>query len=402
MPKGVIYLDCAATTPVDERVLAAMQPYWREQFYNPSATYTAARDVAQKLQDARSTVARWLGARPSEIVFTAGATESINLAIHGVMRQYNSPDDYRGNIVVSAVEHPAVLDPALGYDCRVVPVDARGLVDLHALEAAIDDKTVLVSVMYANNEIGTVEPIKEIAQIVARKRAQRQGLGGAALEKRDLTSGQPTGVYPLYFHTDAAQAGNYLDLHVSRLGVDMLTLNGSKLYGPKQSGILYVTSHVRLRPLILGGGQERHMRSGTENVAGDIGFAAALDIAQNERPAEAKRLRALQQHFFDELEHNIPGATVNGSRKKRLPNNVHITFPGRDNERLLMQLDEAGVLAAAGSACSASDEGPSHVLHAIGVSDADARSSLRFSMGRGTTLQAIDKTVALLRHFVSD
>ncbi|HWT56118.1 MAG TPA: cysteine desulfurase family protein [Candidatus Microsaccharimonas sp.] len=376
--KHSIYLDYAAATPMDPRVLEAMQPYYAEQFYNPSALYLAAKKVGHELADARSKAAAQLGARPAEVIFTAGGTEANNLAIHGIMEQF--PE---GNMVVSAVEHESVLRPAERYTCRQVAVQADGTIDLAALEAAIDDKTVLVSVMYANNEVGTIQPLKEAAMIIEQKRRARGGN------------------LPLYFHTDACQAANYLDLHVSRLGVDLLTLNGGKMYGPKQSGALYVGAHVQLQPLVLGGGQERGLRSGTENVAQVVGFATALSIAQASQSDEVARLQALQKYFFDEIEKVLPEVTINGSRKKRLPNNLHVTIPGVDNERLLMQLDEAGILAAAGSACSASDEEPSHVLRAMGIGEADAQSSLRFTMGRQTTKANIDALLQALQRFCS-
>ena len=389
-------MDYAAATPLDPAVLEAMQPYFSDKFYNPSALYGAGVAVHKDLEAARARVAHWLGARPSEIVFTAGATESTNMAIHGVMQQFAGNDSQRGNIVVSAVEHPAVLEPALRYDCRIVPVNEQGVIDLAALEAAIDEHTVLVSVMYANNEVGTIQPLREVATVINKKRAQRAINGNKQLANWNLEPGQTAEPYPLYFHTDAAQAGNYLDLHVDRLGVDMLTLNGSKLYGPKQSGVLYIAGHVRLLPLIAGGGQERNARSGTENAAGCIGFATALELAQSSRHEEIKRLQGLQQDFIKQVRLKIPTAEVNGTMKTRLPNNVHITIPGQDNERLLFGLDEAGILAAAGSACSASDDTPSHVLKAIGLSDEAARASLRFSFGRQTSASDVVTVVSTL------
>jgi cysteine desulfurase len=370
-----IYLDYAAATPLDETVLAAMQPYFSAQFYNPSATYGAARGVHQALSNARAGVAGVLGARPSEIIFTAGGTEANNLAIHGVMSRFKD-----GNLVVSAIEHESVLEPARRYDCRQAAVGPDGRLDLDDLAAKIDDNTVLVSVMYANNEIGTVEPLRDVSRLVAGVRERRRKQGNDK---------------PLYLHTDAAQAGNYLDLHVSRLGVDMMTINGGKIYGPKQSGALYVKAGLVLEPLVYGGGQERGLRSGTENVAGAIGLAQALELAQAGRREESERLIQLQQQFIDGLCKTAPEIIINGSRKYRLPNNVHITVPGRDNERLLIQLDEAGVQAAAGSACSASNEEPSHVLKALGVTEKDAQASLRFTLGRHTTPGDIEKAVRI-------
>ncbi len=373
-----IYLDYAAATPLDERVLAAMQPYFSDSFYNPSASYLAAKSVAKDLAAARARVAGQLGAKPAEIIFTAGGTEANNLAIQGVMQQF--PD---ATVVVSGVEHESIIAPAAQHSCRVVAVDNAGAIDLPSLEAAIDETTVLVSIMYANNEVGTIQPLKDVAALVARKRAERS-----------------VDSLPLYLHTDACQATNYLDLHVSRLGVDLMTVNGGKIYGPKQSGALYVGTQVQLWPLILGGGQERGLRSGTENVAQVIGLVEALDITCNMRRDETQRLQELQAYYFAKMSELIPSVIINGSRKKRLPNNLHISIPGVDNERLLMQLDEAGILAAAGSACSASDNDPSHVLRAMGVSDGDARSSLRFTMGRATTQADLDTLLDALGRFV--
>lgn len=375
----MIYLDHAAATPVSPEVLAAMQPFFADSFYNPSANYAAAREVRGALEAARARVAGSLGARPAEIIFTAGGTEADNLAITGLMQQYPG-----ANVVVSAIEHDAVLAPAAQFDCRIAVVDANGVIDLADLEQKIDENTVLVSVMYANNEVGTIQPLRRIAELISKKRAQR------AAHPSALTP------LPLLFHTDACQAANYLDLHVSRLGVDLMTLNGGKIYGPKQSGVLYVSSQVNLQPIIRGGGQERKLRSGTENVAACVGFAAALEVAQAMRHTEAKRLAELQSLAFKLISEKLPRAVINGSQKHRLPNNIHLTLPGQDNERLLVELDLRGVLAAAGSACSASSDEPSHVLRAMEVSDTDAQSSLRLTMGRATTEADIRTAVDIL------
>jgi cysteine desulfurase len=301
-----IYLDHAAATPVDPGVLKAMQPFFTDNFYNPSATYSAARGAHTALDEARAKVAYWLGARPSEIVFTAGGSEANNLAIHGVMRKYP-----KGNIVVSAIEHESVLEPADDYDCRQAAVGKDGRVDLKDLASKIDDQTVMVSIMYANNEVGTVQSIREISKLLASIRKTR-GLKGL----------------PLIFHTDAAQASNYLDLHVARLGVDLMTINGGKIYGPKQSGALYIKGGLELLPLVQGGGQERGLRSGTESLAAAAGLAAALDLVQSDRHDEDRRLQELQRLFFTLLEEKIPNIIINGSRKFRLPNNIHITLSG--------------------------------------------------------------------------
>jgi len=371
-----IYLDHAAATPMDSAVLAAMQPYFSDKFYNPSATYLAGRTIAEDLKTARSLVARWLGARSSEIIFTAGGTEANNLAIQGVMQTYSE-----GNIVASAIEHDSVLKPAEHYNHRLVKVQPDGSVNTKELNQYIDERTVLVSIGYANNEVGTIQPLKAISQLLEEIRQERQK------RKNPL---------PLYFHTDACQAPAYLDLHVTRLSVDMMTLNGGKIYGPKQSGMLYVKSGVNVAPQILGGGQEHGLRSGTENVANIMGFATALDLVQTHRTEETRRLRVLQKLFVVELEAKVPTAIINGSHKRRLPNNIHITMPDQDNERLMMKLDEQGIICAVGSACSASKEEPSHVLGAIGLSDKEAQASLHFTMGRQTTAAAIRSAVGVL------
>jgi cysteine desulfurase len=376
----MIYLDYAAATPMDPSVLAAMQPYFAEQFYNPSATYLGAQKVRADFEAARARVAHWLGARPTEIVFTAGGTEANNLAIRGVMSQF--PE---ANLVVSAIEHESVLATARDFDYQEAPVTPAGTVDIGNLISLIDERTVLVSVMYANNEVGTIQPIRQIAQVLEVIRRARRQTGNRL---------------PLYFHTDAAQAAAYLDIHAARLGVDLMTINAGKIYGPKQVGALFVSSRLQLKAQITGGGQERSKRSGTENVAGAVGLAKALDLVQERRHDEVKRLERLQTLFFELIAKNFPEAVVNGSRKQRLPNNVHVTFPGRDNERLIFQLDAEQILCAAGSACTASSDEPSHVLKAMGKTDAEAQSSLRFTLGRQTTEAEVRKTVDCLRELL--
>lgn len=381
-----IYLDHAAATPLDPTVLAAMQPYFADTFYNPSATYQAARDARKALETARADMAHWLGARPSEIIFTAGGTEANNLAIFGVARNFSD-----AHIVSTQIEHDSILQPLVELERNgtihdLVQPQPNGLVDVTAIEAAINDNTVLVSVGYANNEIGTVQPLRRISEVVQGVRDDRRHRG---LQR------------PIYLHTDACQATNYLDLHAARLGVDLMTINGGKIYGPKQSGVLFVKAGLSLSPLIFGGGQEQGKRSGTENLPAAIGLAKALDLVQTSRHDEAHRLQQLQQTFLRLIKQKLPTATLNGSLKQRLPNNIHLTIPGIDNERLLIQLDEAGVQAAAGSACSASDEEPSHVLRAIGLSDDEARQSLRFTMGHATDEPAITQTIELLERFTT-
>jgi cysteine desulfurase len=371
-----IYLDYAAATPMDKRVLSSMQPYFSDKFYNPSAVYLAAKEVAGDVQVARRSLAKWLGCQPGEICFTAGGTEANNLAIQGVLNYYPG-----ANVVYSAIEHDSVIKPASLFDSRPVVVDQQGQIDLQDLAKKIDDKTVLVSVMYANNEIGSIQPLQDIAKLIKQVKTERAKAGVKL---------------PLYFHTDACQAAAYLNIHIHDLGVDLLTLNGGKIYGPKQSGLLVVKAGTNLQPLILGGGQENGLRSGTENVAAIIGLAVALDLVQNRRRAETSRLETLQKLFIELLDSKLPKAVVNGGLKRRLCNNVHVTFPGHDNERLMMELDEKGVICASGSACSASSDQPSHVLEAVGLDKASINSSIRFTMGLDTTSNDVERTISEL------
>jgi len=371
-----IYLDYAAATPMDKQVIDAMEPYLSKEFYNPSATYLAARKVRKDLSEARGKIAMWLGSRPANIYFTAGATEANNLAIQGVMRWF--PD---GELLVSAIEHESILSPAEMFKHQLIPVNADGRIILNKLSNLITDKTVLISVMMVNNELGTVQPIKEVAAVLRDVRLARQ---------------QAHNDMPIYLHTDAAQAGNLFDLHSHRLGVDMMSINGGKIYGPKQTGALLIGSDVEIKPIIVGGGQEGNIRSGTENVAGAIGLSKALDLAQKKHAAEFRRLSDLRKIFANQLLTKIPDATINGSPKYNSPHLISVTLPGCDNERLMMELDEAGIQCAVGSACSASDDEPSHVLSAIELDEKDIRSTLRFSLGRQTTESDIEITVGRL------
>jgi cysteine desulfurase len=376
MSPAPIYLDYAAATPLDDAAFVAMKPFFAENFYNPSAVYQAARDVHAELEGARASVADVLGAKDQEIIFTAGGTEANNLAIHGIMQQFPN-----GNIVVSSIEHESVLAPAKQYDCRVAPVNKKGAVDLQELEQLIDENTVLVSIMYANNEVGTVQPIKEIAALIAKKRTERP------------SPLSPQHSPPLLFHTDACQAANYLDLHVTRLHVDMMTLNGGKIYAPKQSGCLYVKAGTPLNAQIQGGGQESGLRSGTENTPAILGFATMLQKVQNERKSEGERLSVIKNEIIAKLSQKIPTMQLNGDSRRSLPNNINVTIPGIDGERFVMELDERGIQVATGSACSASNDEPSHVLLALGLSESSAGASLRLTLGRHTKPEHISIVV---------
>ena len=378
----MIYLDYAAATPVDERVLAAMGPYASTKFFNPSAAYSAARAVRADYEAARHQLAQTIGARPAEVVLTAGATESINLALNSAQ-----------STITTAIEHVAVLECARANGGVILPVNEQGRLNLDYLKQAITDETKLISVGYANNEIGTVQDIKEIAEIVASVRARRLSRG---VER------------PLLLHTDASQAAGLLDINVARLGVDMMTLNAGKCYGPKQVGLLFVRAGVQLAPLIHGGGQESGLRSGTEDVAGAIGFAKALEIAEKKRKTEVERLKNLR----DDLEKYVttqllfngscPQVLVNGDKKHRLPNILNFSVLGLDGERAVFALDERGVCVATGSACAANKGTRSHVLRAIGLDDDLADGSLRISLGRLTTALEIEQFKPILVQVISE
>jgi cysteine desulfurase len=355
-----IYLDYAAATPVDSAALRAAAPYAQELFYNPSAVYQSAREVRVHLETARTQVAHVLGAKSKEIIFTAGGTEANNIAVHSLLSQFND-----AHCVVSAIEHESVLEPAYQHDNTIVPVPKNGIVSVESVMYAITENTVLVSIMYANNEIGTIQPIKDIVAAVAVIRAQRIKNGNTR---------------PIYVHTDACQAANYLDIQVRRMGVDLMTLNGGKIYSYKQSGCLYVRTGTELKPFMLGGGQERRIRSGTENTPAIIAFATMLQKVQKRKKSEIQRLKQMRNDIIATLS-QIDNVQVNGDIVKRLPNNINVTIAGVDGERLVMELDEAGVMVASGSACNAKNDQPSHVLLALGHSDAEASASLRITLG---------------------
>lgn len=302
------------------------------------------------------------------------------MAIQGVMNNFKGR-----NIILSSVEHDSVLEPAKNYKYNLIAVNKKGQINTNDLIKKINKNTVLVSIQLASNEIGTIQPIKEIYQLIS------------TIRKNRLKAGNET---PIYLHTDACQAVNYLDVNVSRLGVDLMTINGGKIYGPKGSGVLFIKAGTKIKPLIYGGGQEFGLRSGTENLVGIVGLAKAIDITLSTRTKEAERLRKINQYFYTELLKTISNSNLNGSKNNRLPNNSNITFKGIDNERLIMRLDMMGLACSAGSACSASSGVPSHVLRAIGLSDVSARSSVRFSMGRQTTKNDIDKAIKIINQAI--
>jgi cysteine desulfurase len=372
MSDETVYLDFAATTPVDARVVEAMLPYFGEQFGNPSSLYTQARAARQALDRARGTVAALLGARTSEIIFTSGGSESDNAAIKGVVWANR---DHGNHVVTTAIEHHAVIHTCewlqrFDVETTFVPVGSDGIVDPAAIANAIRPTTVLVSAMHANNEIGTLQPLAEIAEV-----AHARGV---------------------LLHTDAVQTGGHVPIDVNALGVDLLSLSAHKFYGPKGIGVLFVRRGTPWLPMQQGGGQERGRRAGTENVASIVGLATALTLACETIDEEAGRVRLLRDRLAREILRRIPGSSLNGHRDLRLPNNANFCFAGVDGESMLLNLDMQGIAASSGSACTAGSIDPSHVLLALGLPRDLAVGSLRLSLGRSTTDAHIDRVLEVL------
>jgi cysteine desulfurase len=372
MQDEAIYLDHAATTPVDPRVIEAMLPYFAEQFGNPSSIYALARASRHALDAAHATVATALAARPSEIIFTSGGSESDNAAIKGVVWAARA----RGNhIITTTIEHHAVLHTcewlqAFGIETTYVPVDGHGNVDPATIEAAIRPGTVLISVMHANNEIGTIQPLAEIGAI-----ARAHGIP---------------------FHTDAVQSMGHIPLNVGAFNVDLLSLSAHKFSGPKGVGALYVRRGTPWLPSQQGGGQERNRRAGTENVAGIVGLARALEITLADGESEAARHRMLRDRLIAGVLSTIPESRLNGHPEQRLPNNANLSFAGVDGESILLSLDRQGIAASSGSACTAGSIDPSHVLLALGLPPELGAGAVRFTLGRQTTEAHIERVLALL------
>ena len=369
-----IYLDYAATTPTDPSVLEKMLPYFGREYSNASSMHSSGRRAGQAISDARKTVAGIINSLPEEIIFTGSGTESDNLALLGIARAHKSSGDH---IIISSIEHKAVLESAKqleseGFRVSIATVNMDGRLNMEAFVKLLTEKTILISIMYANNEIGTIEPIKDIVEEVRKWKMEN---GNKA--------------FP-FIHTDACQAAGFLSLDVEDLGVDLMSVNGSKIYGPKGIGILYKKRTIKIQPQIVGGEQESNQRAGTENVALIIGFSEALRIADESREFESKRLEKLRGYFIRELLKRIPTAILNGHAALRLPNNVHISIPNIEGESILLMLDKLGIEASTGSACSAYDLRPSHVLMAIGQTAEFAHGSIRFSLGRSTTKEDLD------------
>jgi cysteine desulfurase len=374
MDKHMIYLDHAATTALDPQVLEAMLPYLMQHAGNPSSIHQAGRMALQALDDARSTVALVLNCARKEIIFTGGGSEANNLAIKGVALAQMQQGKGR-HIITSAIEHHAVLHPveyldAFGFEHTVLPVDAEGLISPDDLRAALRADTVLVSLMYANNEIGTIQAVAELGAICRE--------------------------HAVPFHTDAVQAAGACPLDVEELNIDLLTISAHKFYGPKGVGLLYARRGIPLLPQLNGGGQERRRRAGTENVPGIVGLGAALALAEERRASYVEHCSALRDRLIDGLLERIPGTRLNGHRTLRLPNNANLAFECVEGESVLLLLDQQGICASSGSACTAGSLEPSHVLLALGLSPEEANGSVRFSLGKDTSAVEIDTVLATL------
>ena len=375
---AVIYFDHAGTTATDPRVLEAMLPYFTQLYGNPSSVHTVGQEARHALDLARERVARVLHCRNNEVVFTSGGTESDNAAIHGAATALQEAGNH---IITSSVEHHAVLHSCqylegLGFEVTYLPVDDYGLVDPQAVYNAITPGTTLVTIMYANNEIGAINPIAEIVSAV-KQRARELG--------RSIVT-----------HTDAVQAAGFLDLDVRQLGVDLLSLSGHKFYGPKGSGVLFVRRGTPYLPLLLGGGQERERRSGTENIAAIVGLSVALELANANRLETGAHCAALRDRIINTVLAQIPDTRLNGHPASRLPNNVNFSFEGVEGESILLGLDTAGIAASSGSACSSGSLEPSHVLLALGQTAELARSSLRITLGKDNTDKEVDYLLKVL------
>jgi cysteine desulfurase len=371
-----IYLDHAATTPVHPEVAKAMLPYFTEAFGNPSSIYSYGQEARGAIEEARTKVAELIGARPEEITFTSGGTEANNFALKGVAYANESKGNH---IITTAIEHHAVLEPCKflekrGFTITYLPVDKYGLVDPDDVKKAITAKTILISVMHANNEVGTIEPVAEIGEI-----AREAGV---------------------YFHTDAVQTAGHVPVNVDELKVDLLSISAHKFYGPKGIGALYVRKGTKLVPFMHGGQQEKRRRAGTENVPGIVGLGKAAELAGQEMDKEAKRQAYLRDKLIGGLMEKIEHLHLNGHPRKRLPNNINISVDFVEGESMLLNLDLEGICASTGSACSSASLEPSHVLLALGVPPEQAHGSLRFTLGRENTEADVERVLEVLPRIV--
>ncbi|TLM82395.1 cysteine desulfurase [Pseudarthrobacter sp. NamE2] len=377
----MIFLDAAATTPVRREVLEAMRPYLTGEFGNPSSHHQLGEQAARALAGARASVANVLGCRPGEVTFTSGGTEADNLAVKGIALARQAADPALNRVVISAVEHPAVEESARylerfhGFTVDVVPVDTAGRVAPEAFTAALRPETAVASIMYANNEVGTVQPVAELASL-----AREHGIS---------------------FHTDAVQAAGWLPLDTRALGVDALSISGHKIGAPKGCGVLYVRSRTRVEPVLHGGGQERGRRSGTENVAGAVGLATALTLSQAGRQDRQDRVTALRDRFIHAVLSGVPGAILTGHATERLPSVASFCFPGTSGESVLLELERQGVVCSSGSACAAGSDAPSPVLTALGLPADVAQTAVRFSFDASVTADDLETAAAAVRSAVT-
>jgi len=371
-----IYLDYAATTPVHPNVVKAMLPYFSEAFGNPSSIYRYGQEARETVESSRAEVASLIAAQPEEIVFTSGGTEADNLSIEGVAL---ANADKGRHIITSAIEHHAVLETCLslkntGFIITVLPVDETGMVSPDDVRQAIKDDTILISVMHANNEIGTIQPIAEIGRIAREA--------------------------DVYFHTDAVQTAGHIPINVDEMGIDLLSISAHKLYGPKGVGALYIREGTKINPIIHGGEQERKMRASTENVPGIAGFGQAVKIARGEMDKETKQISFLRDKLIRGIKEKIADVRLNGHPENRLPNNVNMSIDYVEGEAMCLSLDLEGICAATGSACNSSSGEPSHVLLAIGLPHQQAYGSLRFTLGKWTIEEDIDQVLEVLPRIV--
>jgi cysteine desulfurase len=388
MKKKNIYLDYAATTPVDPQVFSAMRPYFMEKFGNPMSLHSYGQESSEAIEKSRQAAAFFFGCNPEEIIFTSGATESNNLAIKGaVIAATNHRGGLLPHIITTQFEHSCVLATCKKLEeqgmaeVTYLPVGNEGIVKLSDIEKAIRPNTLLISVMYVNNEIGTIQPIKEIGKLIERLNKGRE--------------------QKILFHTDATQAINYLDCKVENLRTDLLSMSAHKIYGPKGVGCLYIRKNIRVKRIQDGGGQEFNLRSGTHNVPGIVGLGAALEIAEKERKKVSKIVEKLRDHMIARIMKEIKGVKLNGSRLKRSPNNANFIFKDVEGEGLLLGLNMMGIAVSTGSACSAGDLRPSHVLTAIGLPEEESHGSLRITLGKYTTKTEIDYFIKSLKEVVA-
>ncbi len=359
-------MDHSATTPVAPEVLAAMLPYFGEKFGNASSLHRSGREAKEALEDSREKVAALLGARAEEIIFTSGGTESDNLALKGIARKNRKLGKH---IITTQIEHPAILETCRalekdGFEVTYLPVTGEGLVELSTLEASIRPDTILISVMHANNEVGTIQPLEEIGRLAA---------------ERDI-----------YLHSDAVQSVGKIPVNVDDLGVDLLSLSAHKLYGPKGVGALYIRKGTKLESIIQGGGHERRLRSGTENISGIVGLARAAELAERDMSREAERLAGLRDRLAELVLGKVKDAWINGTMKKRLPGNLNFGFKYVEGESLLLFLDSKGICVSTGSACSSHKLEPSHVLMSLGLKAEECHGSLRITLGMSNTLDEVE------------